>query len=435
MNFSSFSFGCRVNEAEKEALDKEMIKKGFVYNQKAPEIYIINTCTVTHKAEREARNLIYKIKKKFPKIKIIITGCAATYWQKNNFIKNLPVDLLITNKEKGEIVEIIKNILPEVPPSDLRGQKWLGLTTQKPSIFSKFLSSGRMLLKIQDGCYRFCTYCVVPYLRGQPRSEKIKNLVSRIKKEEENIAEVIFTAINTEAFGIDTKETLIDLIDQVIKKTTIPRISFGSIHPWTINSQFLNFYQKILTLNRLVNFFHIPIQSGSNTILNLMKRDYTAEEIMEKLMALKKINPLSFIATDIIVGFLGEDAKEFEKTYQFLDRSPISRFHIFRFSKRKKTAAYYMSEKINEPNEKIKKIRSQLLHQLSQKKLNSFLEKNVGRISRTLVINKKINGFYQGLTDNQLPIIIKTNKKIKEGKLINVNIKNLKNNYLIGIIS
>ncbi|MCX7881217.1 MAG: MiaB/RimO family radical SAM methylthiotransferase [Patescibacteria group bacterium] len=437
MRFCSFAFGCRVNEAEKEKIDKELIEKGFVYDKKNPQFYIINTCAVTQKAERECRNLIYQIKKKLPQTKIIITGCVATYWQKTNIINNLkkdlPIDLLINNQNKEKLIKIIQKSLSHQANSDLVGQNWLVRKSQKLAVFSKFLSSGRLLVKIQDGCQRFCSYCIVPYLRGLPKSIKINDIVDYINQNQSQVSEIILTAINTEAFGYDTKETFIDLIKNIIQKTTIPRISFGSIHPLSINLQFLNFYQKILTTNRLVNFFHIPIQSGSNTILNLMKRGYQKEEIMEKLNSLYKINPFSFLATDIIVGFLGETEKEFEKTYQFLEKSPLSRFHIFRFSKRKNTAAFYMTKNIKEPEEKTKKIRSQILRKLSQKKYQLFLEKNLNRITTTLILNKKTDDFWEGLLDNQLPILIRK-EKLSPGKIVNVKIEEIKNNFLIGKI-
>lgn len=434
MKFYSYAFGCRVNKAEKEVLDKQMINEGFVFDEKNPEVYIINTCAVTHKAEREARNLIYQIKKKFPQTKIVITGCSATYWQKNQLYKNLPIDLLIDNANKEFLVKIIKKRLLQSTNSNIRNSKQIDITTQKSQISNKFLQSGRMMVKIQDGCQRFCSFCIVPYLRGLPKSRKIDEIISIIKNEEKNISEIILTAINTEAFGYDTKENLIDLINQVIKKTTVPRISFGSIHPWSITLQFINFYQKILTANRLVNFFHIPLQSGSNTILHLMKRGYTSEEIMEKIIALQKINPLAFLATDVIVGFLGETDKEFDETYEFLEKSPFSRFHVFRFSKRKNTASFFMAKKIKEPDEKTKKIRSQALRDLSAKKYLGFLEKNINRSSTALIINKKTNDFYEGLLDNQLPTLIKSNKNLTPGQIIKIKTEGIKNNILLSKI-
>jgi threonylcarbamoyladenosine tRNA methylthiotransferase MtaB len=428
ITFSSFAFGCRVNEAEKEALDKKMLEAGFSFNKDSPNIFIINTCAVTHKAEREARNLIYQIKRKNPQTKIVITGCSATYWQKNKLYEKLPIDLLVDNINKEFLVELIKKRLfnqkKDIQPPHLGGVEY--------KLTSKFLTSKRLLVKIQDGCQRFCTFCIVPYLRGLPKSKKIKEIVEEINNYPERISEVILTAINTEAFGLDTGESLIDLIEKVLKNTSIPRLSFGSIHPWSITPQFLNFYQKILTTNRLVNLFHIPLQSGSNTILKLMKRGYTKEEILEKLHALQKINPLSLLATDVIVGFLGENKTEFEETYRFLEKSPLVKFHIFRFSKRKNTAAFYMAKTINEPTEEEKKKRAKALADLCAKKYLKFLEKNLGRLSTALILNKKENGFYEALLDNQLPILIEKNKDIMPGEIVKVKVERIKNGRLVG---
>ena len=428
ITFSSFAFGCRVNEAEKEALDKKMLEAGFSFNKNRPNIFIINTCAITHKAEREARNLIYQIKRKNPQTKIVITGCSATYWQKNKLYEKLPIDLLVDNINKEFLVELIKKRLlnqkKDIQPPHLGGVEY--------KLTSKFLTSNRLLVKIQDGCQRFCTFCIVPYLRGLPKSKKIKEIVEEINNYPEKISEVILTAINTEAFGLDTGESFIDLIEKVLKNTSIPRLSFGSIHPWSIIPQFINFYQKILTEKRLVNFFHIPLQSGSNTILKLMKRGYTKEEILEKLSALEKINPLSLLATDVIVGFLGETKTEFEETYRFLEKSPLVKFHIFRFSKRKNTAAFYMAKNLKEPGEEEKKKRAKALAELFAKKYQQFLEKNLGRLSTALILNKKENGFYEALLDNQLPILIEKNKDIIHGEIVKVKVERIKDEKLVG---
>jgi threonylcarbamoyladenosine tRNA methylthiotransferase MtaB len=512
ITFSSFAFGCRVNEAEKEALDKKMIEAGFYFAEKNPDIFIVNTCAITHKAEREARNLIYQIKRKNPKTKIVITGCSATYWQKNKLYENLPIDLLVDNTNKEFLVELIKKRLLNQKKSchsresgNLYNRFLIksGMTnldnklqpfkSVEYKLTSKFLTSKRLLVKIQDGCQRFCTFCIVPYLRGLPKSRKIEEIVKeinnyyynislskwesrdlsvilnlfqdlkrrfrnkfgmtnsalkdrqiasdktrqgflphRIQHDKTPISEVILTAINTEAFGLDTGESFIDLIEKVLEKTSIPRLSFGSIHPWSITPQFINFYQKILTTTRLVNFFHIPLQSGSNTILKLMKRGYTKEEILEKLSALQKINPLSLLATDVIVGFLGETEREFEETYRFLEKSPLVKFHIFRFSKRKNTAAFYMAKTINEPTEEEKKKRAKALAELFAKKYFKFLEKNLGRLSTALILNKKENGFYEALLDNQLPILIEKNKNIIPGEIVKVKVERIKDERLVG---
>lgn len=432
-SFFCYSFGCRVNQAEKETIDMQMQVSGYEMREDKQDIAIINTCAVTHKAEREAKQLIYKLKRENPEGKIIITGCSATYWKKNNLLKNLPVNLVIDNLNKEFLVKLIKKkflcqACPNPGGSDTGGKSELKS--------DKYLSSGRVLIKIQDGCQRFCTYCIVPYLRGNPKSEIIQNLVRRLADNSfgTKIKEVIFTAINTEAFGFDTGEKLTTLIVQTIEVTKIPRISFGSIHPWSINDEFLEYYKKILPLKRLVNFFHVPIQSGSNKILNLMKRGYTHEEMMEKLQSINRLNNMALIATDVIVGFLDETDKDFQDTYDFLEKSPISKFHIFRFSNRSNTSAHYMAKNIKEPSQAIKMKRAKLLSNLGKKKYENFLKKNVGRKSSVLFLNTVVDGYREGLLDNQLPIYILLTKAIQVDHLYEAEILEYKKGKLFGKI-
>ena len=431
--FYTYSFGCRVNQAEKELIDQEMQNSGFSLKYDKPDISIINTCAVTHKAEREAKQLIYKIKRNNPAGQIVVTGCSATYWKKNSLLKNLPIDLLIDNVNKEYLVKILqKRLITSQACHNLGGCASVGKNKLKSIIFDKYLTSGRALIKIQDGCQRFCSYCIVPYLRGTPKSETIKNLKLRVKNLEANIKEVIFTAINTEAFGYDTGETLIQLIQQTLTNSTIPRISFGSIHPWSINDEFLDYYKKTLPLKRLVNFFHIPIQSGSNKILRLMKRGYDREEIMKKLQSIKRLNKYALIATDVIVGFLDESEKDFQDTLDFFEKSPISKFHIFRFSNRDNTAAHYMGKNLKDPTSKIKIRRAKMLDDLGKIKYESFLKTNVGRTSSILFLNNKIESYQEALLDNQLPIYVKVIKPIQVGHLYEAEILEYKKGKLFG---
>ncbi|MDO9027769.1 MAG: MiaB/RimO family radical SAM methylthiotransferase [Candidatus Roizmanbacteria bacterium] len=403
--FYSYSFGCRVNQAEKEVIDQEMQNSGFSLNKESPNFVIINTCAVTNKAEREAKNLIYRLKRENPQTQIVVTGCSATYWQKHKLLKNLPIDILVDNVNKEFLVKILQKHLSNLSLNT-------GGSKLKIIELDKYLNSGRALVKIQDGCQRFCSFCIVPYLRGLPKSYKINEIISQINKFT-NLKEVILTAINTEAFGYDSKEKFVTLIDQTIKATLVPRISFGSIHPLSINEEFLKFYKQVLPLKRIVNFFHVPIQSGSNKILNLMKRGYSREEMMEKLNQLHKINPLALIATDVIVGFLDETNKDFQDTVDFLEKSPIFKFHIFRFSKRNNTAAHYMAKNLKEPTHQEKIERAKILAKLGKEKYERFLQKNVGRTSTVLFLNNNIDGFQEALLDNQLPIFIKIIKPIQ----------------------
>jgi len=350
--FFSYVFGCRVNEAEKVVMDKKLMELGFIWRDDTPDFYIINSCAVTGKAEREVRQHIYQTRKKFPHTKIVVTGCAATNWIKNKTAIR-DVNILIPNTQKSTLPDMIQQLSL---PSYQRGNTGI-------SYHDKFLDCGRLMVKIQDGCDRFCSYCIVPLLRGKPHSRLTHDIVKEIKQYDDQVVEVILTAINTECFGKDTGETLIQLIDAILKKTSIPFISFGSIHPWSITDDFLSYYQSIMPTGRFIPFFHIPIQSGSNTILKLMNRGYTKEEMLEKLQKIKKINPDAFIGTDIIVGFPGETEKEFKETYNFLKSAPIDKIHVFRYSERPGTPAKKFP---NEPTPAEKRERSRLLIEIEK---------------------------------------------------------------------
>lgn len=428
-SFYSFSFGCRVNQAEKERFDRELLSMGYAYTQENPAMFIINSCSVTNKAEREAKQLIYQVKRKNPDTKIIVTGCAATNWIKQG-IKIPEADYIIDNTNKEYITELVKkNLLAGKHKTAKRIQDKVTARLSD----DKFLRSGRVFIKIQDGCQRFCTYCIVPYLRGLPKSKTIATIVDEIRSYESDVREVSLVAINTEAFGYDTKETFLDLVIKVLHNTTIERLSFGSVHPWSVNEAFFDWYKSANDDVRLVKFFHIPLQSGSNKMLNLMKRGYTREEFVEKLHTIEKINPLTFIGTDIIAGYLDETDSDFEDTYKFLEETPISKFHVFRFSKRNHTAAFYMSKRLNEPSPAVKICRANALAELGKKKYGAFLQKHTGKIFSTLILEKKTNGFHHGLLNNQVPVQISTDKNLT-GEIRNIKIISYKNGSLFGTI-
>lgn len=356
--FISFTFGCRVNEAEKQRLDQELLDAGFSWDETFPDFYIINSCAITGKAEREVRQHIYQIRKKYPQTKIIATGCSATLWIKN---KTLPIgaDYWIDNTKKNTIPKLLKQLVtPAFVPQKTRDYGEVNR--------DKFLTTGRVMIKIQDGCNRFCSYCIVPYTRGRATSKTIQEIISEIKQIKTPIKELILTAINTEYFGVDIGEKLTDLVDTILAKTDVEKISFGSIHPWSITPEFLSWYAKNKDNPRFVHFFHIPIQSGATSILEAMHRPYKKEKLLQHLQMIHKINPNALIATDVIVGFPGEGEKEFEETYQFLKKSPITKFHVFRYSPRPGTVAAKLK---NEPTPQEKRERSKRLIELGKKKM------------------------------------------------------------------
>ena len=422
--FDSFSFGCRVNQAEKEELDRQLLSLGYVRSAQNPLVYIINTCAVTGKAEREARQKIYQTLRRLPDTKIVVTGCAATNWLKTN--QKVPgISLLIDNQNKKYLAELINRRLK------LKNSK-LKLAQVIAPLIDKFLASKRLIVKIQDGCQRFCSFCIVPYLRGQPKSKTISQIISQINAYP-SMREAILTAINTEAFGFDTQESFIDLLSAILRKTEISRLSFGSIHPWTINSEFIQFYSNFCATGRIVNYFHIPLQSGSDKMLKLMKRGYSSANFLEKLNKLDQIQPFVFISTDIIVGYLEETDKDFEDSYQFLKRAPIAKFHIFRYWPRPHTAGYYLSKRLTLPSAHVKHARAKRLSDLSSKKYLRFLNTHLEHTFPALLLEKRQKGLQYGLLSNQIPVKVKTPKKFV-GEIKNVKIIDCKNSELFGKI-
>ena len=421
--FNVYTFGCRVNQAESERLSEEMLKMGLVKEESRPDIFVINSCAVTHKAVAEARKLINSVKRKNPKTFLVLTGCSANYWlkmEKDPVLQKL--DLIVPNAEKEYLAKLLQRRFKfkkaqKRPKLDLR--------------VDKYTSSHRILIKIQDGCHRFCSFCIVPYLRGLPKSKKISEIVSLIKENENWAKEAILTAINTEAFGKDTGEKFVDLIKEVLTKTKIDRVSFGSIHPWSLNKEFLSLYSTLSSSDRFVHYFHIPLQSGSDKILSLMKREYKAEEVLERVNELYKLNPYIFFGTDVIVGFLEEEDSDFEKTYKLLEKSPFVKFHVFRFSIRKHTASFYMARRLKKVDEKVKKARSEALRKLSQKKMQRFFESLVGKTFPALFLSKKKDGFQEAQLINQVPVIVPTDKDFT-GEIKDVKIEGVRKGRLVG---
>jgi len=235
--------------------------------------------------------------------------------------------------------------------------------------------SKRLIIKIQDGCNQFCSFCIVPFLRGKPKSKKINQIVREVKEaEKRGIKEIILSGINLGLFGVDTNETIPRLLRTLLKKTSIPLISFGSIYPEVINEELIRIYLQDQKdgYKRLKLFFHLPLQSGSEKILKLMNRKFPLKKFKKIVKKLHQALPQALIATDVIVGFPSEGEKEFKQTYEFLKEMPIFKFHVFRFSPRKGTLAAKMEKEWGRVDEKTKKQRSKILRKLGKKKYHRF---------------------------------------------------------------
>ena len=410
------TLGCKVNQYETNAMAQKLIKKGYKiveHNQKA-DIYIINTCTVTNMSDRKSRQMIRRAKETNPQAKIIAVGCYVQVARKE--IENMEgIDLVLGNEEKVDIAKYCDEIIEK--PADLKDV----MHTKEFAEFGEitYTEKTRAVIKVQDGCDRFCSYCIIPYARGRVRSRKPENVVDEITEiAKKGIKEVVITGIHIASYGKDFKEKdcqekeskrkyeLIDLLEEINKIEGIQRIRLGSIEPLLITEEFV---QRLSKLEKICEHFHLSLQSGCNETLKRMNRRYTTEQFKEITERLRNTYPNVNLTTDIIVGFPGETEEEFEKTYQFLKEIKFYKMHIFKYSPRKGTKAAEMKEQV--PPE-IKEERSKKLIELSNKNEKEYNQEYVGKEVEVLWEEEK-NGVYKGHTKNYVLVEL---PKQKNGK-------------------
>lgn len=412
------TLGCKVNQYETNAMAQKLIKKGYKiveHNQKA-DIYIINTCTVTNMSDRKSRQMIRRAKETSSQAKIIAVGCYVQVARKE--IENIEgIDLVLGNEEKVDIAKYCDEILEE--PAELKDV----MHTKEFAEFGEitYTEKTRAVIKVQDGCDRFCSYCIIPYARGRVRSRKPENVIEEITEiAKKGIKEVVITGIHIASYGKDFKEKdfkkkifrekgcqekdfkekelqekyeLIDLLEEINKIEGIQRIRLGSIEPLLITEEFV---QRLSKLEKICEHFHLSLQSGCDETLKRMNRRYSTEQFKEITERLRKTYPNVNLTTDIIVGFPGETEAEFEKTYQFLKEIKFYKMHIFKYSPRKGTKAAEMKEQV--PPE-IKEERSKKLIELSDENEKKYNQEYVGKEVEVLWEEEK-DGVYKGHTKN-----------------------------------
>ena len=425
------TLGCKVNQYETNAMAQKLIKKEYKiveHDQKA-DIYIINTCTVTNMSDRKSRQMIRRAKETNPQAKIIAVGCYVQVARKE--IENMEGrDLVLGNEEKVDIAKYCDEILDK--PTDLKDV----MHTKEFAEFGEitYTEKTRAVIKVQDGCDRFCSYCIIPYARGRVRSRKPENVISEITEiAKKGIKEVVITGIHIASYGKDFKEKdfkekdcqekdrqekdsngkyeLIDLLEEINKIEGIQRIRLGSIEPLLITEEFV---QRLSKLEKICEHFHLSLQSGCDETLKRMNRRYTTEQFKEITERLRKTYPNVNLTTDIIVGFPGETEAEFEKTYQFLKEIKFYKMHIFKYSPRKGTKAAEMKEQV--PPE-IKEERSKKLIELSDKNEKEYNQEYVGKEVEVLWEEEK-NGVYKGHTKNY--VLVELPEQKQGGNMENV---------------
>ena len=422
------SLGCKVNQYETNAMAQKFIEHGYevVEFDEYADVYIVNTCTVTNVADRKSRQMLRRAKEINKDATLVACGCYAQVAKEE--LKKIPeIDLIIGNNEKNDIIQIVENHIAQKGAEDLVSDVMykldyveLGTTT--------YTEKTRAVIKVQDGCDRFCSYCLIPYARGHIRSRKIENVIEEIKKVvEEGINEVVITGIHIASYGRDFKGEnigLIDLLEEINKIQGLHRIRLGSIEPTIITDEFV---ERLSKLDKICDHFHLSLQSGCTETLKRMNRRYTTEEFRDVTKRLRSKFPNAALTTDIIVGFPGETDEEFNTTYEFLKEIAFYKMHIFKYSQRKGTKAAVMP---NQVDGKIKEERSKKLIELSNENEYNYNKKYIGKQVEVL-FEEREGEYLKGHTTNYIVVKHKTDKDDLINKIAKVTVSEAKQDCLM----
>lgn len=402
---SLHTLGCKLNFSETSTIARDFADKGFerVKFGEVSDVVVINTCTVTGIADKKCRQAIKKAKKTSPGAFIVITGCYAQ--AEADKISKMPgVDVVLGMEEKFNLFDHFDDFVKQ------KDAVVYSCETNEISRFDAAYSSGdrtRSFLKVQDGCDYPCTYCTIPSVRGKSRSGSVAEIVEKAKEiAAEGFKEIILTGVNIGDFGRGTDESFFDLVKELDKVSGIERYRISSIEPNLITDKIIEF---TVNSEKFLPHFHIPLQSGSDKILNLMKRRYNTEMFRNKIEKINQLIPNAFLGIDVIVGFPGETDDDFNDTYKFLENMNISFLHVFSYSVRPGTPAESMAAKV--PGNVIKK-RSEQLHQLSDIKHKIFYKRFVNTEHKVLFEGAKHKNSMFGFTENYIKVEVPYDEKL-----------------------
>ncbi len=411
------TLGCKLNFSESSTIARDFTAKGYerVTFNKYADVYVINSCTVTEYADKKCRQAVKKIMQINPNAIVAIIGCYAQLKPKE-ILEIDGVDIVLGANEKFKLFNYIEKHQKQQQPIDNSCE------IQLVKHFDAAYSSGdrtRSFLKIQDGCNYPCTYCTIPKARGISRNNSIESTVNQAKEIASlGYKEIILTGVNIGDFGRSTKENFFGLIQELDKVEGIERYRISSIEPNLLTEEIIKFCN---TSSKFLPHYHIPLQSGSDEILKLMKRRYKRKLFADRVEQVKQITPNAFIGVDVIVGFPGETDRFFQETYDFLKQLDISFLHVFSYSVRPDTPAANMSGKVDKH---IIKERSKVLHKLSDEKHLNFYKQNINQQAKVLFESKNENGKMYGFTENYLKVKTNYNKSLIN-KIVSVRLDKL----------
>jgi len=420
-----YTLGCKLNFSETSTIARDFVKYGFekVKFDSAADFYVINTCSVTENADKEAKKLIRKAKRISPDSKIAVIGCFAQL-QPDSIANLNGVDIVLGANDKFDLIKYLNETTVEMSTKVIRSDID-EVNSFKPSYSMD--ERTRSYLKVQDGCDYTCSFCTIPLARGKSRSGTISDTIKAAKDiAESGNKEIVLTGVNIGDFGKGNDESFIDLIKELDSINEINRIRISSIEPNLLTDEiieFCNFSKKFMP------HFHIPLQSGSDKILKAMRRRYDKKVYQNRIKKIKDINQDTCIGVDVIVGFPGESDEDFLETYNFLMDLDITYLHVFSYSERADTYAIKLDEKVSKSD---KAKRSKMLHILSEKKKHSFYNNFINK-KRPILFEGLRNGFLVGHSDNYIKTLVKIPVTFNN-KIVDINLMENKGNHMVGYI-
>ncbi|OOM06696.1 tRNA (N(6)-L-threonylcarbamoyladenosine(37)-C(2))-methylthiotransferase MtaB [Clostridium saccharobutylicum] len=425
------TLGCRVNHYETEAMAEKFIREGYEVTDfdNYSDVYVINTCSVTNMSDKKSRQIISRARRKNPNAIIAAVGCYAQIASKE-VSKIEGVDVVLGSRNKGDIVYYVNKAKDEqkqqiVVAEVLKNKEFEDLNIEE------YQDKTRAFLKIQDGCNRFCAYCLIPYTRGTTCSKDPEKVLNEIKKlSDHGFKEIILSGIHTASYGVDLdgNVTLVTLLEDIEKIDGIERVRIGSIEPSFFTDEVI---EKIKNMKKLCPQFHLSLQSGCDVTLKRMNRRYTAKEYEDAVNKIRNNLKDASITTDVIVGFPGETEDEFNETYEYLKRIKLTKTHIFKFSPRKGTKAADMQ---NQVDGTVKEKRSKDLIELNAKNESEFSKSLVGREMDVLVEQEvpTKKDIFEGYTRNYVKVEIVNGNEDMIGKIVNCKLEEANGDYVTG---
>ena len=410
-----YTLGCKLNFSETSTIGKILKEAGVRTARKGEvaDICIVNTCSVTEVADKKCRQAIHRLAKENPGAFIVVTGCYAQL--KPGQVADIEgVDLVLGAEQKGDLIKYLGDMQ--------KREHGEAVTTASKDIrkFSPSCERGdrtRYFLKVQDGCDYFCSYCTIPFARGRSRNGSIADIVKQAEEvAAEGGKEIVITGVNTGDFGKSTGENFFDLVKALDGVEGIERYRISSIEPNLLTDEIIEFVSKS---KRFMPHFHIPLQSGCDEVLKLMRRRYDTALFAEKIQKIKSLMPDAFIGVDVIVGTRGETEEYFEKAYQFIKGLDVTQLHVFSYSERPGTQALKIDHVVS-PDEKHE--RSQRLLAISDEKTKAFYRKHIGREMKVLMEHSKEGVPMHGFTDNYIRVEIKRDNEL-DNRIITVRLE------------